>query len=102
MSARKNIDHRTLESIQYGWEHTPPHSRCGCQKVGDGWYLCQYHEGYEDAAGATPEGKVEEDRQLMMMVLRGRHYDDPVLTAFADALQVALDADALTKEGDDQ
>ena len=34
---------RTLESIAI--QHTP----CGCHQRGGLWFLCAYHDGYQDA-----------------------------------------------------
>jgi hypothetical protein len=55
-----NPDPRTVTSIQLqGWDPDAMGiARCGCHErpIGSNhWYLCGYHEGYEDAVEAVTE-----------------------------------------------
>ena len=36
----------TLENILYVADYSP--DACGCEHRGDRWFLCTYHEGYDD------------------------------------------------------
>lgn len=53
MSGRKDIDLRTQDSIfLQGADLSTDRTvrfRCGCEQRGAKWWLCQYHEGFEDA-----------------------------------------------------
>lgn len=74
MTARSNLHPLTLKSIELNRDaHQWPMFRCGCEaahQVGrkvTPWRLCQYHQGYEDAAVDMQE----RIGQLEMLV---RHY----------------------------
>ena len=43
------IHERTKDLIQLNA------GRCGCERRGERWYLCQYHDGYNDGINETGE-----------------------------------------------
>jgi hypothetical protein len=58
------IDPRTVEAIQgtrpnrLGTSNDP--YPCGCHlRNGGSWYLCDYHEGYEDALAVHQQGATQ-------------------------------------------
>jgi len=37
----------TVENILYVADYSP-NAACGCEHRGDRWFLCSYHDGYDD------------------------------------------------------
>ena len=52
---------RTLASIHLQGVDDGGNIRCGCCHRGDRWWLCAYHDGYEDALDAVAEVLPEEE-----------------------------------------
>lgn len=50
----------TKQGIEENWEPGDGKFYCGCMKFAE-WTLCQYHQGYEDAAQAMQERLDEAD-----------------------------------------
>lgn len=44
----------TLENILYVADYSP--DACGCEHRGDRWFMCTYHEGYDDGVREADRG----------------------------------------------
>lgn len=107
MSARTNLHPLTLADLNQSlnWDLEEGCYCCGCEIRGRGWYLCQYHDGY-DAAAEDQQKRLDEAVRLLreardLLLHNGSHVRrgdgtyEPCLGCTVEG-----QIDALTKEAD--
>ncbi len=85
MSARTVLHQLTLASIEaegHIGDYDRLAWRCGCERDGDRWWLCGYHDGFEDAA-------------LLIGETLQKHHPEPdfIITMRADVAEITICAE---------